>query len=131
MVTLSLWLLNLSGYSYKYSSPWAERTKYYVYTFGVNTAVDSCSLELVGQWSDSDMLKAESEFTMIQRRGHRNLKQRFELVKTLGQGTYGKVKLAIEKKTGRQVRIIIFVRFETMNYVTFGFIISIPQQTSQ
>jgi len=51
------------------------------------------------------MQKVESQFTMIQRRGHRNLNQRFEIVKTLGQGTYGKVKLAVEKKTGRQVRI--------------------------
>ena len=50
------------------------------------------------------MRKLEREFTMIQRRGHRNLKQRFELLKTLGQGTYGKVKLAVETKTGRQVR---------------------------
>ncbi|KAK2183203.1 hypothetical protein NP493_320g01048 [Ridgeia piscesae] len=51
------------------------------------------------------MQKVESQFTMIQRRGHRNLNQRFEIVKTLGQGTYGKVKLAVEKKTGRQYAI--------------------------
>lgn len=51
------------------------------------------------------MLKVELQFTMIQRRGHRNLNQRFEIVKTLGQGTYGKVKLAVEKKTGRQYAI--------------------------
>lgn len=34
-----------------------------------------------------------------------NLKNRFELLKTLGQGTYGKVKLAVEKATGKQVAI--------------------------
>lgn len=34
-----------------------------------------------------------------------NLKNRFELLKTLGQGTYGKVKLAVEKATGKQVSI--------------------------
>ena len=32
-----------------------------------------------------------------------NLKNRFELLKTLGQGTYGKVKLAVEKANGKQV----------------------------
>lgn len=32
-----------------------------------------------------------------------NLKTRFEVVKSLGQGTYGKVKLAIDKKTGQKV----------------------------
>ena len=44
-----------------------------------------------------------------------NLKNRFELRKTLGQGTYGKVKLAIEKTTGKQVclglSMIFFVCF--------------------
>ncbi|XP_046340332.2 NUAK family SNF1-like kinase 1 [Haliotis rufescens] len=34
-----------------------------------------------------------------------NLKHRFELVKTLGEGTYGKVKLGIERNTGEQVAI--------------------------
>ncbi|WAR25016.1 NUAK1-like protein [Mya arenaria] len=38
--------------------------------------------------------------------GHRhNLKNRFELKKTLGEGTYGKVKLAVEKTTGQQMAI--------------------------
>jgi hypothetical protein len=38
--------------------------------------------------------------------GHKhNLKNRFELKKTLGEGTYGKVKLAIERTTGEQVYI--------------------------
>lgn len=32
-----------------------------------------------------------------------NLRHRFELVKTLGEGTYGKVKLAIDKLTQQQV----------------------------
>ena len=32
-----------------------------------------------------------------------NLKHRFEIVKSLGSGTYGKVKLAIDKKTGQKV----------------------------
>ena len=33
-----------------------------------------------------------------------NLKHRFNVMKTLGQGTYGKVKLAVEKSTGIKVR---------------------------
>lgn len=38
--------------------------------------------------------------------GHRhNLKNRFELKKTLGEGTYGKVKLAVSRTTGEQVAI--------------------------
>lgn len=37
-------------------------------------------------------------------RKHR-LKQRFEVKKKLGQGTYGKVQLAINKETGQEVRI--------------------------
>lgn len=32
-----------------------------------------------------------------------NLRNRFELVKTLGEGTYGKVKLAVEKATNEKV----------------------------
>lgn len=36
--------------------------------------------------------------------GHRhNLKNRFELKRTLGEGTYGKVKLAVERSSGQQV----------------------------
>ncbi|KAH3892651.1 hypothetical protein DPMN_016774 [Dreissena polymorpha] len=35
--------------------------------------------------------------------GHRhNLKNRFELIRTLGEGTYGKVKLAVERSTCEQ-----------------------------
>lgn len=42
----------------------------------------------------------------VVRHHHRhNLRQRFELIKTLGQGTYGKVKLAVERHTGRKVAI--------------------------
>ncbi|XP_045164782.2 NUAK family SNF1-like kinase 1 [Mercenaria mercenaria] len=38
--------------------------------------------------------------------GHKhNLKNRFELKKTLGEGTYGKVKLALERTTGEQFAI--------------------------
>ena len=39
----------------------------------------------------------------------RSLRNRFEIVKTLGQGTYGKVKLAIERETGQPVSGICFL----------------------
>ena len=32
-----------------------------------------------------------------------NLKHRYELLETLGRGTYGKVKKAIERHSGREV----------------------------
>lgn len=60
--------------------------------------------------SDSEMDCTISEDSLARKgtcpviHNHRhNLKNRFELRKTLGQGTYGKVKLAIEKTTGKQV----------------------------
>lgn len=40
-----------------------------------------------------------------------NLKNRFELIKTLGEGTYGKVKLAVERSTGEQVYILYNDKF--------------------
>ena len=49
----------------------------------------------------------------VKRHRRHNLKERFEILKTLGQGTYGKVKLAIEKATGTKVfafYLIVFYR---------------------
>ena len=43
----------------------------------------------------------------VKRHRRHNLKERFEILKTLGQGTYGKVKLAIEKATGTKVCFIV------------------------
>lgn len=40
-----------------------------------------------------------------------NLKSRFELLKTLGEGSYGKVKLAKEKTTGELVGDSIFIKW--------------------
>lgn len=51
-----------------------------------------------------DCLPRKASCPVIHSHRH-NLKNRFELRKTLGQGTYGKVKLAIEKTTGKQVAI--------------------------
>lgn len=47
----------------------------------------------------------------IQPSKHRyNLKTRFHIVKSLGQGTYGKVKMAIDRKTGEKVGLqVIFM----------------------
>jgi serine/threonine protein kinase len=46
------------------------------------------------------------------------LKQRFEVIKKLGQGTYGKVQLAINKETGQEVsgRHSIRDTFKTIHY---------------
>ncbi|XP_029647569.1 NUAK family SNF1-like kinase 1 isoform X2 [Octopus sinensis] len=52
---------------------------------------------------------AEQTTTAIPRpviHNHRhNLRHRFEMLETIGEGTYGKVKLAIEKSTGEKVAI--------------------------
>ena len=42
--------------------------------------------------------------TVVRHHHRHNLRNRFQLVKTLGQGTYGKVKLAVERSTGTKVR---------------------------
>lgn len=43
-----------------------------------------------------------------------NLKSRFELLKTLGEGTYGKVKLARERNTGDLVsELFLYLCFIT------------------
>jgi hypothetical protein len=36
--------------------------------------------------------------------GKHRLKSRFEVIRKLGQGAYGKVQLAIKKETGKEVR---------------------------
>lgn len=36
---------------------------------------------------------------------HRNVSHRFDIIKKLGQGTYGKVQLGINKETGQEVAI--------------------------
>lgn len=43
---------------------------------------------------------------LMQPSKHRyNLKSRFDVIKSLGSGTYGKVKLAMDRKTGQKVII--------------------------
>ena len=46
------------------------------------------------------------ERTEMKRHRRHNLKERFEILKTLGQGTYGKVKLSVEKESGIQVILL-------------------------
>ncbi len=56
----------------------------------------------------ADVIKASSSAEenvnpeMKKRKTHR-LKQRFQVVRKLGQGTYGKVQLAINNETGQEV----------------------------
>lgn len=59
--------------------------------------------------NDSIMSDSTSNTTNKSDKKHR-LKQRFEVIKKLGQGTYGKVQLAINKETGQEV-CFIFVCF--------------------
>lgn len=48
----------------------------------------------------------DSGGTAKKRKTHR-LKQRFQVVRKLGQGTYGKVQLAINNETGQEVRLCL------------------------
>lgn len=49
-----------------------------------------------------------------------NLKHRYELQETLGRGTYGKVKKAIERHTGRVVSDILLTLFAVIRTVVRG-----------
>ncbi|UXI20366.1 hypothetical protein NH340_JMT06309 [Sarcoptes scabiei] len=53
---------------------------------------------------DGESCSSEATMDMKKRKTHR-LKQRFQVVKKLGQGTYGKVQLAINNETGQEVAI--------------------------
>ena len=64
--------------------------------------LDDCSssaaaLEEGGRWSSVGGVKKHNH--------KHNLKHRYELLETLGRGTYGKVKKAIERHTGRVVSV--------------------------
>lgn len=58
-------------------------------------AVDSSANPEDGRWSNNSCVKKHHH--------KHNLKHRYELLETLGRGTYGKVKKAIERHTGRVV----------------------------
>lgn len=50
------------------------------------------------------MVQANTTTGLIKHDKKHRLKQRFEVKHKLGQGTYGKVQLAINKETGQEVR---------------------------
>ncbi|KAK3517832.1 hypothetical protein QTP70_021024 [Hemibagrus guttatus] len=58
--------------------------------------VDIAAVDTVGAWGSSNVRKHQHKH---------NLKHRYELLETLGRGTYGKVKKAVERHTGRVVAI--------------------------
>jgi len=63
--------------------------------------------QLSSNGSDSKVAKVEKK--------HR-LKQRFEVIKKLGQGTYGKVQLAINKETGQEVMPITLTHTRSLKF---------------
>ncbi|XP_059907024.1 NUAK family SNF1-like kinase 1 [Gadus macrocephalus] len=74
--------------------------------------LDDCSsatLEEGGRWSSVGG-------SGVKKHNHKhNLKHRYELLETLGRGTYGKVKKAIERHTGRVVSVLCMLRFRTVD----------------
>lgn len=72
-----------------------------------------CDTAMPANLSDDEMMGTDEMLDYSSELGqkpvlhsHRhNLRNRFELIKTLGEGMYGKVKLAVEKATGEQVAI--------------------------
>lgn len=66
---------------------------------------------------------AEQTTTVIPRpviHNHRhNLRHRFEMLETIGEGTYGKVKLAIEKSTGEKVCNLTILLFSDFCILVF------------
>jgi len=55
---------------------------------------------------ETGLTAAMADQVACEGRRHRksNLRHRYDLLKTLGRGTYGKVKLAVDRKTGEKVR---------------------------
>lgn len=70
---------------------------YYIYFTTEGTAAAAG-----GQMYEKEMSEVMEEVRHAGKHRY-NLKTRFEIVKSLGYGTYGKVKLAIDKKTGQKV----------------------------
>lgn len=65
-----------------------------------------------GRWSNSSVKKHHHKH---------NLKHRYELLETLGKGTYGKVKKAIERQSGKVVSFRLTFRLSAnKTSVTFG-----------
>ncbi|XP_073951862.1 NUAK family SNF1-like kinase 1 [Choristoneura fumiferana] len=61
---------------------------------------------VVGENKRSNIMDGIENTGDVRLHDHRlRLKQRFDIVRKLGQGTYGKVQLGINKKTGQEVAI--------------------------
>lgn len=54
---------------------------------------------------DNIMSGIENTGTVRMNNHRKKLRQRFDIIKKLGQGTYGKVQLGINKETGQEVAI--------------------------
>lgn len=65
-------------------------------------ARENLSGQSVCMMEANDSMRVTNSQPIIHYHRH-NLKNRFELIKTLGEGTYGKVKLAVEVATGEKV----------------------------
>ncbi|XP_003380704.1 conserved hypothetical protein [Trichinella spiralis] len=86
-------------------------------TIGNNNRVDTTSYNLAQSRRDSSI--AEEESGRMSRRS--SIRQRFEIVKKLGSGTYGKVSLAIDHRTSEQLittfsKIFIHSTLTSSNY---------------
>lgn len=62
--------------------------------------VDLAVVDSAAAWGNSSVRKHQHKH---------NLKHRYELLETLGRGTYGKVKKAVERHTGRVVSLTVRV----------------------
>lgn len=66
----------------------------------------------------SPEITAASKQQGVKRHHHKhNLKHRYELQETLGKGTYGKVKRAIERFSGRVVRQAEWLLSASFSYI--------------
>ncbi|KAK3792453.1 hypothetical protein RRG08_049152 [Elysia crispata] len=70
-----------------------------VATFGLSRSCDNVGAAV---FSTATFENGNSGRPLIHHQRH-NLKNRFQLVRTIGEGTYGKVKLAADKSSGEQV----------------------------
>lgn len=81
-----------------------------------------CDIAMPARMSDEEMIgfddvldcSVEPGLKPVLHSHRQNLRNRFELGKTLGEGMYGKVKLAVEKATVEQV--IKFTNYEIFKF---------------
>ncbi|KAG5892434.1 hypothetical protein JTB14_003368 [Gonioctena quinquepunctata] len=68
-------------------------------------AKQNCIKMVVGEAINNIMGGIENTGTVKQHNHKKKLRQRFDIIKKLGQGTFGKVQLGINKETGQEVAI--------------------------